>query len=228
VSAKLDKPRFVDNTKAGRKILVEFDGLEAKQWDAVSYEIKPAVLGEVVVAGDPADLEMMIQKGWSIYVEGSATKTSAEGILTKKTFHWGFKTATHYSECHKVENGKDTLGVVVTNGSTDSSELTTHGDHFYYDRLQASADPAIQTSLRFDQKAAADEAPYGNSDGDVSLEEMCKEPIDVTTYDPSGLNAPTIGDFVIALSRTIGHYRGEGECTISAISGSGKKPCEDL
>lgn len=228
VAATMTRPKFVDNVVSGHKALTEFDGLEAKNWDKVGYQIKPAVIDEDVVSGDPADLERMVENGWSIYVEGSATKTSSSGQTVKKTFHWGFKGATQFSDCHHEEDGKDTLGIVVTTGTSDISELTTHGDHLFYDRLQASPDPAIQTALRFDQKAAADEAPYGNADGEVTLEEMCTEPIDVFTYDPSGLNAPTIGDFVIALSRTVGHYRGEGECTISPIGDRLANPCLEL
>ncbi len=225
VAATLDKPRFADNTKPGRKDLVEFDGLDARAWDNVSWQVKPAVADEAIIAGDPSDLATMVQNGWSIYVQGIATKPTADGKTIQKTFHWGFKTATQYSECHHEENGKDTLGVVVTNGSTDITELTTHGDHLFYDRLQSSPNPEIKTSMRFDEKAAGDEPPYGNGDGDITLEELCKTPIDVTKYDPSGLPAPTIGDFVISLARTVGHYRGEGECTVSAIGAKLTSPC---
>jgi hypothetical protein len=212
VGAKSPESYFVDNTKPGRKTLVTFPRLEAKAWTAVSYQIKPAAADAKVVSGDPDDLAMMVDKGYSIYVEGNADKDG-----TTKTFHWGFTTATQYQDCHHEEEGKDTLGVVVTNGSTDTSELTTHGDHFFYDRLQASPDPAIETSLRFDEKAAADDEPNGDGDGDITIAEMSKLPIDVTRYDPSGLRAPTIGAFVTALARTIGHFRGEGECTISEL-----------
>lgn len=210
VGAKMEGSRFVDNTKPGRKDLVSFDGVDAKAWEKVSYQIKPALADAVVVAGDPADLAMMAQNGYSIYVEGSATT----GTVTK-TFHWGFTTATQYNECHHEEGGKDMEGVVVTNGGTDTSELTTHGDHFYYDRLQASPDPAVKTRLRFDLVAKADDD--GNGDGEVTLEELDAEPIDVNTYDPSGFSATKIGEFIRALARTVGHFRGEGECTISAI-----------
>lgn len=212
VGARLDRARFVDNTKPGRKELVSFADLDAKAWTKVGYSIRPVEAGAEVVAGDPSDLAMMVDHGYSIYVAGSATK----GAVTK-TFHWGFTTATRYVDCHHEEDGKDTLGVVVTDGATDTSELTTHGDHFFYDRLQASPDPAIVTSLRFEEKAAADEAPYGDGDGEITLEELRKEPIDVLTYDPSGLDATTVGAFVTALSRTVGHFRGEGECTIEKI-----------
>jgi hypothetical protein len=212
VGGKASKSYFVDNTKAGRKQLVVFSRLEAKAWEAVSYQIKPAVAKAEVVAGDPDDLAMMVDAGYSIYVAGSASK----GSVTK-TFRWGFSTATQYEGCHHEEEGKDTLGIVVTNGSTDTSELTTHGDHFFYDRLQESPNPAIKTSLRFDEKAAADDGPKGNSDGEVTLEEMSELPIDISKYNPSGLHAPTIGAFVTSLARTVGHFRGEGECTISEL-----------
>ncbi|HTV22354.1 MAG TPA: hypothetical protein VMG12_26885, partial [Polyangiaceae bacterium] len=88
----------------------------------------------------------------------------------------------------------------------------THGDHLFYDRLQASPNPAIVTSLRFDTLAAAD----ANADGDITLVELEAKPLDVRLYDPSGLGAANYGDFVTSLARTVGHFRGEGECTISA------------
>jgi hypothetical protein len=202
---------FVNNTRPGRKELVSF-GLEARAWEQVSYEIKPALADAVVVSGDEEDLKMMVNEGYSIYVEGSATKGE-----TMKTFHWGFTIATSYTDCHHEEQGKDTLGVVVTNGSTDTTELTTHGDHFFYDRLQASPDPAVPTSLRFDEKAAADDEPNGDGNGDITLDEMSRLPIDVRKYNPSPFTAPTIGAFVTELARTIGHFRGEGECTIKRL-----------
>lgn len=207
---------FVDNTKPGRKELARFPDLEAKAWTKVGYAIAPAAADTEIVAGDPADLAMMVDHGYSIYVSGAATKTEGGATVTK-TFHWGFPLATRYVDCHHEEEGKDTLGVVVTDGSTDTSELTTHGDHFFYDRLQASPDPAVATSLRFDEKAAADEPPFGDGDGDITLDELDRVPLDVRTYDPSGLDAPTVGAFVTALARTIGHFRGEGECTIERI-----------
>lgn len=209
LAASLDRPRMTDNTKPGRKVLATFTGLEAKAYENVSYAIAPATADAVIVTGTADDLAAMVKGGFSLYVEGSAEKGA-----TRKTFHWGFATATRYAGCHVEEDGKDTLGVVVTRGSTDTTELTTHGDHFFYDRLQSSPDPAIKTSLRFAEKAAADDPPNGDGDGEITLEELDRALIDVRTYDPSGFDAPTLGAFVRALARTVGHYRGEGECTI--------------
>jgi hypothetical protein len=220
VVARMDKPRLVDNVKSGVKELTTFPELEAKAYTQVGYAIKPAVADAVVVGGaDPADLRRMVRDGLSIYVEGRATKPDpkdAARTLTR-TFHWGFKTQTRYKDCHSApENGVSTEGVVVTSGQTDVSELTTHGDHLFYDSLQ-SGDNAKKTLLRFDEKAAADDAPGGDGDGDVTLEELCRANIDPAVYNTSGLPGATIGDFVISLARTVGHFRGEGECTVQRI-----------
>ncbi|MDB4947030.1 MAG: putative lipoprotein [Labilithrix sp.] len=230
VVATLDEPRFVDNVKPGVKELVTFPGLEARAFTQVSYAIKPAVAGAVVVAGDPADLAMMVQKGYSLYVEGKATKPDpADPAKTlTKTFAWGLKTQTGYHDCHAAEeNGISTEGVVITSNQTDESQLTTHGDHFFYDSLQ-SGDNAKPTRIRFDEKAAADD--LGDKNGDITLAELCKANIDPSLYNTSGLPGSTIGDFVISLARTVGHYRGEGECTIKridAVPAGVASPCDE-
>jgi hypothetical protein len=195
---------FVDNVVAGRKKLVTFSDVTAKNWDRVSYQIKPASASAKLVAGTQEDLDMMVAAGYSLYVQGTASKGEVV-----KTFAWGFTTGTQYDECHSEQNGKETAGIVVTDGAEDTSELTTRGDHFFYDRLQGSAGSNIQTALRFDNVAAAD------ADGDITLEELENQPIDGELYDPSGLPAANMKDFVSGLSRTVGHFRGAGECTIS-------------
>jgi hypothetical protein len=218
VAGKLDRPRFVDNTLAGEKELVDFPNLTAKAYPNVSYEIRPAIADEVIVGGaDRSDLAMMVEQGLSIYVAGEASKPDPEddSKTRSKTFHWGFKTQTSYRDCHSAdENGISTEGIVVTDNQTDTTQLTTHGDHLYYDSLQ-SGDNAKPTLIRFDEKAAADDAADG--DGEITLEELCQANIDPSLYNTSGLPGATIGDFIISLARTIGHFRHEGECTIRRI-----------
>ncbi|MFT3837911.1 MAG: hypothetical protein QM723_13045 [Myxococcaceae bacterium] len=211
-AAKLDGSRLVDNTKAGRKDLISFPDLDAVAWNQVSYQIRPATSSAELVSSTSDDRDLMVNGGFSVYVAGSAQKSDGSGGMITKTFHWGFITATQYKDClQPAESGTPIEGVVVTNGGTDVSELTTHGDHLYYDRLKASPNPAVQTSLRFDEKAAADT----NNDGEITLAELDATHIDVTKYDPSGFDAPTLGAFMRDLARTVGHFRGEGECTIS-------------
>ena len=204
---------LVDNVVPGIKELVSFPKLDAKRWDRVSYQIKPADEDTEVVAGDQDDLAFMLDNNYSLYVEGSASKT-VNGSVTRKTFRWGFSTATQYKNCQQAEDSGQALeGITVTNGGDEVSELTTHGDHLFYDRLMASDDPAVKTSLRFEEKAAADT----NDDGEVTLDELFAARIDVRLYDPSGLRAPNLGAFMTSLVRTVGHFRGEGECSISEL-----------
>jgi hypothetical protein len=69
------------------------------------------------------------------------------------------------------------------------------------------------TSLRFDALAAAD----ADVDGAVTLAELEAKPLDVRLYNPSGLGAVNFGAFVTSLARTVGHFRGEGECTVRGL-----------
>jgi hypothetical protein len=208
VGARFDKSKLFDNKVKGVKTIVDFDKLPAKAWSRVSYEIAPVTDATELGPNVPeADRTMMKNGGYSVFVSATATK----GAVSKH-FAWGFAIGTRYNECHSEQEGRDEAGVIVTNNSSLEAQLTTHGDHLYYDRLQASPDPAIKTSLRFDALAAAD-----TGDGEITLEELNAVLIDVRLYDPSGLPADTLGEFVTSLARTIGHFRGEGECTISKL-----------
>lgn len=205
----LQGSRLFDNTAPGVKSIVDFEDLPAKAWSEVSYEIAPVTadseLGDSATEGDK---ELMLAGGYSIYVEGVATK----GQVTK-SYAWGFPLGTRYERCHSEQDGRDESGIVITKHASLNVELTTHGDHLYYDRLQASPDPTVLTSLRFDAIAEADR----DADGEVTLEELNAALLDVRRYNPSGLGAATLGAFVTSLARTVGHFRGEGECTISKI-----------
>lgn len=208
-AASMDGSKLFDNHVQGVKSIIDFDGVEAKAWDRVSYEIAPVTSGtQLSESVTDEDKQLMLDGGFSFYVDATATKQSVT-----KHFAWGFAMGTRYQECHSEQGGKDEAGIVVTNNSEVEVQLTTHGDHLYYDRLQASPDPAIVTSLRFDTLAAADK----DEDGEITLDELDALPLNVRLYDPSGLGAATQGAFVRSLARTIGHFRGEGECSVSAL-----------
>jgi hypothetical protein len=147
----------------------------------------------------------MREGGDSLWLQGSAEKGDVI-----KAFSWRFALATRYERCHSEQGGKDQLGLVVVENSTVEAQLTTHGDHPFYDRLEESENPAVATQLRFDAMAAADV----DADGNVTLEELDAVPLDVRRYNPSSLPVATLGDFVRHLARTVGHFRGEGECSI--------------
>jgi hypothetical protein len=208
-AAIMQSSTLFDNTLPGVKTIIEFDDVPAKAWGRVSYEIAPVTASTELSRGVPeADKALMLAGGYSLYASGTATKAGVE-----KRFAWGFAVGTRYNECQSEQDGREEAGVVVTNNGRLEAQLTTHGDHLFYDRLQASADPARATSLRFDALAEAD----ADGDGEVTLAELEARPLDVRLYDPSGLGAVNFGAFVTSLARTVGHFRGEGECTISGL-----------
>lgn len=200
--------KLIEHHTPGVKPIMTFDNLTAKPWTDVSYAIRPASMTTTLGDGaTAADLTMMTTQGYGIYVEGSAEK-GAE----KKTFHWGFSVPTKYIECMGDKDGRPIKGVLVTNGGTDNVELTIHGDHFFYDDLQSP-----EAALRFDAIASTDV----DKDGEVTIAEMTqKKLVDIEPssggYGTGGLaSVNDLGAFVTALSRTVGHFRGEGECVVS-------------
>jgi hypothetical protein len=213
VVAQLEHPLVFDMTKKAvghPKTLASFD-LEAKSWPNLSYQVGPitadAAPGEL--ASD-ADVALLNAEQASVHVEGSAT--SQDG--TQKTFNWSFAPATLFQSCHGEQDGKDVEGVLVTNGGNQNVELTVHGDHFFYDDLQA--EDAVP---RFQALADSD----ANQDGNITLAELDAVPLYTIpaskgTYGTGALgNVNTLGDYERTLARTIGHYRGEGSCNSKEV-----------
>ncbi len=209
VVAQMAKPKVFDLVKAGQKAVVSFPDLPARAYTEVSYQIGPvdaaADLGDGVTAADRDDL---VKNGASLHVIGAATDGS-----TKKTFDWYFPVATVYEHCKASRDGKDTEGVVVTNGGDDVNQLTIHGDHLFYDDL---ASPSAK--VRFGNLAAADK----DGDGQITLTELsavklASIPKEKGTYGTGAASVDDLGAFVSALSRTVGHFRGEGECFSKAL-----------
>lgn len=193
----------------GDKSIVKFTNVPAKAYTHVSYRIAPATAEtELGDGATEADKQVMVSNGYSVYVEATATK----GASTK-SYKWGFKLDTLYDRCKGDISGKETDGVIVTNGGTDTVQLTIHGDHLYYDDLQAK-----EARVRFDNIANAD----ADDDGVITLEELAAVKLAAIpkangpygTGSAAGIN--DLRAFVEALSRTVGHYRGEGECFASA------------
>ncbi|MBZ4422645.1 hypothetical protein [Myxococcus sp. RHSTA-1-4] len=201
-AAEQGPSKVFDVHKSGPVVVETFKDLPAKEWEHVSYAIAPwpeAVAGNA----DARDVERMKAEGYSIYVEGTATK----GSVTKR-FAWGFPTDTLYEHCESPDLGK---GVTVPKEGEETVELTLHGDHLFFDDLQSPA-----AKMRFDALAAADKLGIAGPDGEVTLEEL--QAVDLTElpqgqYGTGGVgNVRNLRDFVTALVRTVGHFRGEGEC----------------
>jgi hypothetical protein len=212
--AELDYPLVFDMTKkslGAPKTLVSFE-LEAKAWPNLSYQVGPYT--DAARPGDLAtsrDVERLAADRASVHVEGRAV--SPEGL--EKTFSWSFAPATRFEGCHGEQDGRDVQGVFVTNGGQQMVELTVHGDHLFYDDLQAGTG-----APRFQALADADV----NGDGEVTLAELDQVPlytipIEKGTYGTGALgNVNTLGDYQRTLARTIGHFRGEGSCHSKEVS----------
>jgi len=208
-AAAMPGSKLFNNKIPGDKSIISFPAVPAKAYDRVSYRVAPAGAATELGQGvTDADKQLMVSNGYAIYLEATATKAA----VTKK-YKWGFKLSTLYDRCKGELSGKETDGAVVTNGGNDTIQLTTHGDHFYYDDLQSK-----EAKVRFDNIAAADV----NMDGEITLEELATVKLAAIpkangsygTGSATGIN--DLRQFVEANSRTVGHFRGEGECFVSA------------
>lgn len=169
--------------------------VEAATWDKLEYSVFPA--DGNTTAGNAAedDVKMMKDKGYSMYIEGKATK----GNVTK-SFAWGFSTKTTYTACESK--------AVIQPGASATAQFTIHADHLFYDDLESE-----DAKIRFDAIANADK----NNDNMVTLDELAA----VSGADFAGLSHYGVGRFsevkdlkafVTQLTRTVGHIDGEGHC----------------
>jgi len=193
-----------DHTEVGVKDVIRFDGIDDGNYTLVSYETSPSPSGTFVKVGKVTDAEvaLMASNQYHAYVEGTLTDPNG----ASKTFKWGFGVPTLLDECEGERDGKLTKGVVVTDGGEDAVELTVHGDHFFYDDLQ-SASAVVRGEAIFMADA--------NTDGVIDLAELDGTPLPAMHYGTGGASdVNDLGAFVRFLSRTLGHYRGEGECFV--------------
>ncbi len=171
----------LDVSNAGPHTVQQFTRVEAKKYDAVSWTIAPASDGDN-----------------SVEVEGELT----DGDGNTKTFAWVFDTATEYSECASDELGE---GVTVTADGDAEAQLTIHGDHLFYDDLQA-ADAKLRGQALFDADS---------DDNVITLEELNAvqlTSLPASQYGTGGADVTTLGAFVRAQVRSLGHFQGEGHC----------------
>lgn len=194
----------------GVKDIVSFPDLPAKAWDRVSYQITaPGADATLGSGATEADRATLVADGAAIHVEGTISKDQVS-----KSFSWSFPAATLFKECRGEIGGKEQEGVVVTNGGTDTVQLTIHGDHLFYDDLQ-SASAKVRAQAIVDADADGDGAVTLAELGNVKLSKAAESG---GTYGAGDVpNVNNLRDFVTALSRTIGHYRGEGECFASPV-----------
>lgn len=141
-----------------------------------------------VIAPDASD---------SVHVAGELSCGEGEEAETV-AFDWSFSTTTTYL-CEPDALTVPSAGEVTT-------ELTVHGDHLFYDTLEAddavlqgwpivNADADADGSVTLDELEAVSLAPLGYSVGQYSEVE-------------------DLAAFVRHLTQTVGHVDGEGHCGV--------------
>lgn len=161
------------------------------EYDDTSYTIAKATSSSTSGNAAIADLQMMTNNGYSIYVSGTAT----DGMRTK-TFKWGFNTETHYGPCY--------CEAVLVDGGEASIQITIHGDHLFYDDATAE-----NPSLRFNDIALADD----NDDDEIMAAELSAYSITtLPNYGVGNLDIDNLWDFISHMTSTLGHIDGEGHC----------------
>ena len=202
VVSKQPGAKAFDLTKKG-PVEVYSASVTPGKYEQVSYAIGPDANIE---AGniDAADLALLKTRNAGLIVIATATK----GAVTK-SLEWTFTGDTQYLDCEKAKMGGK--GVVLPVGTTTTAQFTVHGDHFFYDDLQSP-----DTKLRFEAMAAADL----NNDNKVTLDELAVVQLTALPAGQYGTgsvsNVRNLREFVTALSRTVGHFEGEGECSPKA------------
>jgi hypothetical protein len=202
---RMQESMLVSMKSPGDKPVTQFSDVPARAYPNVRYAVLPVTETALLGVGATAEQKArMMRDGQSLYVSGRFTKGS-----DVKSFAWGFSARTSYENCKADVGGKETPGIVVTKGVTESVQLTIHGDHLFYDDLR---DP--NAKLRVDAIASADT----DGNGDITLAELASVKLASipSTFGPYGTgSASGIHDlraFVEALSHTVGHFRGEGDC----------------
>ena len=191
-----------------------FEGVPARRWDRVSYDMRvPSATARNVNGVSEATLTRMRALNAALYLAGTATPPTGTPI----TFELYLPDAIAVDRC--VSGFDETDGVVVAPNTRNDVELTFHLDHFFFDSLASTA------VMRFEAiAAAADAANHVTLDdltrqdlsdlrdrADAPLVDEAGAPI---LYDPGSapLAMPTLKEFIRANAHTVGHFNGEGHC----------------
>lgn len=142
-------------------------------------------------AGD-ADLELLRSNGWSLYIEGRATRDAQT-----KSFAWGFAL----SEVYQCPVGPD-----FELEEPPVARVTVRADRLFRTEL------GVQESLlRFDALAQADDD--GDADGTITLEELAGMQLDALSgYDAGDAEVDDLSGFIEALASGLVYVDDERPC----------------
>lgn len=213
---------------------------------AFSYDGVAATPGATNVNLDAAGVglyEQMIRRGWSQYIEGTATyRGTATGLApafadypTSVTFRLGWAAPAQYINCNNPENGGDESPGVQPSASTAArAQVTFHMDHLFWGALGVEDPP-----LHFDQYASRARTTAGVSEVTLDdlqgvvptnlLDRMMRPVPDrgaqTMGYTPRSASALSfdlggtsgirdLRDFVTFSARSYGHLNADGLCFV--------------
>lgn len=220
--------------------------LDATVRYAFSYDGVAATPGATNVNLDATGValyEQMIRRGWSQYIEGTATyRGTAAGLApafadypTAVTFRLGWSAPAQYINCNNPENGGDEMPGVQPSASTAArAQITFHMDHLFWGALGVENPP-----LHFDQYAARARTTAGVSEvtlddlegvAPTNLLDRMMRPVpdrgaQTMGYTPRSASALSfdlggtsgirdLRDFVTFSARSYGHLNADGLCFV--------------
>jgi len=156
----------------------------------------PTPMGEVGVPADHySSVELLVASDPGPSVEVAGTLTCGAGSAH---FQWAFDESTMYG-CVPAD-------LTIPPNASDSTQITIHGDHLFYDGLENQ-----DATVRGAEILAAD----ADADGEITLDELDAVSIPALGYEVGQFSdVLTLRQFVSHLTRTIGHIDGEGECRV--------------
>lgn len=187
--SELPEARVYDLVAPGPHPIASFD-VPATHYASARYVLAPAT---AAVAGNTDDSTVSGMAGQSVHAAGTLSCGGQD-----RSFDWAFDTSTTY--------GCEPNDLTIPAGGQDGTELTIHGDHLFYDGLEAE-DAEVRGQAIFDADL--------DGDGDVTLDELDVVPVAPLGYTVGQYAEVTgLGDFVRFLTRTLGHVDGEGHCQV--------------
>lgn len=223
-----DKTIYVLDLKkapASGYVTLDRKDLAAARYDKVGEDMPIARAGARALAPTTdADLKLMIDGGYSVYVEGRVSKTDGvsctpgkptECVAAKEiAFKWGFAMGTSFDDCASAQG--DT-GFAVPQGGTIQAQPTIHGDHWFFADITQGA----ELTKRYAQYVADCDLDHN---GETTMDELSRvKSSDVFSTDKyrltGGIDGPiaTALDYVRSQARTIHDFQGDGECPTRAI-----------
>lgn len=196
-------------------VAFELDGIGARRWDRVSFDVVPPEPTARLLEGvTEDDVARMRAGGFAVLVEGTAT----EGDDTIP-FSFGIVDRVHAYDCHSGDDG--TAGLVVPVNGIEEAEITIHLDHFFLDSIAAE-----EPSMRFEHLAS-----LAGADNLLTLDDLAHTPVTdvrdrngdyilvdgrVLVLDPGPFTLDaerSIASYVRANAITLAHFEGEGHCS---------------